>query len=159
MLLFVPSPNVSKLLSHASVNREEVLTPRACVCLLFSGETCPPALLGMLAALRPSTSWLLPNHCSHTLHRNQPLCSRHKGCAATTWLQAGPSSEAGPQPRLLGLSPWREQELETSMLTPKRVFFKTSGRTCVYWQFINKHQPPCKLFTMECSEVQKCEYK
>lgn len=39
------------------------------------------------------------------------------------------------------------------------LFLRSRGRTCVYWQFINKHQPPCKLFTKECSEVKKCEYK
>lgn len=105
----------------------------------------------------PTSSWKL---LAHTLSKPaafllaQRLRSHH--VIATV-----PSSGPGPQPTLLALSPGREQELETSTLTPKIVFFflKKSWRTCVYWQFINKHQPPCKLFTKECSEVKKCEYK
>lgn len=72
-------------------------SPWGCVCLLFFGEPCPPALWGMRAALFPDTSPLLANNCLPALHQNLPLPSLpHKGCAPTTWRQAVPSSGRSP---------------------------------------------------------------
>lgn len=121
--------------------------------LLFLGGTSS-ALLGMLIVVCPNTSRLLPNHCWHHLYPNLPLCSLHKGCASTTWLLQAVFSSEATSPAKTPLSPWHEQELETSTLTPKIVCCQEEvGRTCAYWQFINKQQLPCKLFTKECSEV------
>lgn len=153
-----PGP-ASDSLRICHVNRQESPCP-GCMCSPFVLWETSPALLGMLAALFPNTSRLPPNSCWHALYQNLPLSSPHKDGASTTWLRALLAQlQSRVQAKMPLLSPLHEQELETSTLTPKIVFFKKSGRTCVYWQFINKHQPPCKLFTKECSEVRKCEYK
>lgn len=131
--------------------------PEACVRLLFFGEIRPSALLGRLAARCPNTSWLLPRNCLHTLPPNLPPGTKGvlqprdcRTCPAPRPVLGQDSSVC-----LYGVN----RSWKPACSPRKQSFFKKSGRTCVYWQFINKHQPPCKLFAVECSEVEKCEYK
>lgn len=140
------------------------------VCLLFLGALSPPAL-GWCHGVGGMLTELFPNTSSYKLL----ACSLSKSatflhvCAGTV-----PAHMTGSGAQLQGPvlsqdsspSPECGQELETSTFPstpppphPKIVVFKKLGRTCVYWQFINKHQAPCKLFTKGYGEVKKCEYK
>lgn len=124
MLLFVLSPNVGRPLSLTYVNRGESPHPED-VFAFCSSER----LVHQLCWEREQPCFQTLPHFLLITARTLPIKTcrfpPHKGCAPTTWRQAVPSS-AGPQPALLGLSPQREQELETSVLTPKTVFFLRS---------------------------------
>lgn len=112
-----------------------------CVCLLFFGETSP-ALLGMLAALFPNTSPLLPITAS-TL--SIKICRSPPGTKAALPPRDSkpcPALRPGPQPRFLLCLHGVNRNWKPACSPPKQSFLRSRGEHVFIDSSLTNVNPP-----------------